>query len=49
MSTVVDRKNAVVIIEKAVPNSWKKAAGALKLKKKALEAHVNRIRNDWQR
>ena len=30
-----------------VPESWKKAAGLLKHKRKELEEHLEQIRNEW--
>jgi hypothetical protein len=32
-----------------LPASWKKAAGLLRHKRKALERHLETVRNEWDR
>ena len=32
-----------------LPESWRKAAGLLKHKRKELEAHLEEVRNEWDR
>jgi hypothetical protein len=32
-----------------LPKSWRKAAGLLRGKRKALEAHVKQVRREWDR
>jgi maltooligosyltrehalose synthase len=31
-----------------IPKSWYEAAGMLRHKKKALEAHLKKVRNEWR-
>ena len=39
----------LVSLRYPLPESWKKAAGLLKNKRKALEQHLKRVRLEWDR
>lgn len=36
-------------LRQRLPKSWIKAAGLLRHKKKALEAHLKKVRTEWDR
>lgn len=47
MQTKIVTPQKMYNLKLAIPNSWLKAAGILKNKRKQLEKHVSKIRLEW--